>query len=287
MRLFLSADPAGPAGGRAGGGAAPRPGAAPCCAAPCRAGRRGAAGNAMGLLERLRKEWFILGIVLVIAVARLEPAVGVKGGESGRCPAGDAFAPAASAGGAGSAGGGHRSRHPRGRTPSGGPAVLCQLLVAGAASPPPQHPPVAFRPCGPGPALPGVGPVPAAGLGAGRLAAGVRRQGGACGPFCGCPGRKVAGRFAGTCWGAPGALGRPRRNFETWSVPGAQGSGVRRTAQSAGPSCRPRTSSSPPPLRLNRSLFLRYPRSVSRCVPVCIFAGRCTSCMNNTLLFLD
>ncbi|NXH21658.1 NTP7A protein, partial [Bucco capensis] len=34
----------------------------------------------MGLLERLRKEWFILGIVLVIAVARLEPAVGVKGG---------------------------------------------------------------------------------------------------------------------------------------------------------------------------------------------------------------
>ncbi|XP_074010891.1 sodium/bile acid cotransporter 7 isoform X2 [Numenius arquata] len=34
----------------------------------------------MGLLERLRKEWFILGIVLVIAVARLEPTVGVKGG---------------------------------------------------------------------------------------------------------------------------------------------------------------------------------------------------------------
>ncbi|KAM6361328.1 sodium/bile acid cotransporter 7 isoform 4-T5 [Alca torda] len=34
----------------------------------------------MGLLERLWKEWFILGIVLVIAVARLEPAVGVKGG---------------------------------------------------------------------------------------------------------------------------------------------------------------------------------------------------------------
>ncbi|KAI1238578.1 hypothetical protein IHE44_0013313 [Lamprotornis superbus] len=33
----------------------------------------------MGLLERLRKEWFILGIVLVIAVARLEPGVGVKG----------------------------------------------------------------------------------------------------------------------------------------------------------------------------------------------------------------
>ncbi|KAM6301474.1 sodium/bile acid cotransporter 7 isoform 2-T2 [Aegotheles albertisi] len=34
----------------------------------------------MGLPERLRKEWFILGIALVIAVARLEPAVGVKGG---------------------------------------------------------------------------------------------------------------------------------------------------------------------------------------------------------------
>ncbi|XP_062349858.1 sodium/bile acid cotransporter 7 isoform X2 [Cinclus cinclus] len=34
----------------------------------------------MGLVERLRKEWFILGIVLVIAVARLEPGVGVKGG---------------------------------------------------------------------------------------------------------------------------------------------------------------------------------------------------------------
>lgn len=36
----------------------------------------------MGLLERTRKEWFILGIVLVIAVAKLEPAVGVKGGKS-------------------------------------------------------------------------------------------------------------------------------------------------------------------------------------------------------------
>ncbi|XP_038255532.1 sodium/bile acid cotransporter 7 isoform X2 [Dermochelys coriacea] len=34
----------------------------------------------MGLLERARKEWFILGIVLVIAVAKLEPAVGAKGG---------------------------------------------------------------------------------------------------------------------------------------------------------------------------------------------------------------
>lgn len=40
----------------------------------------------MGLLERLRKEWFIAGIVLVIAAARLEPAVGVKGGEFARGP---------------------------------------------------------------------------------------------------------------------------------------------------------------------------------------------------------
>ncbi|XP_075786105.1 sodium/bile acid cotransporter 7 isoform X1 [Pelodiscus sinensis] len=34
----------------------------------------------MGLLERTRKEWFILGIALVIAVAKLEPAWGAKGG---------------------------------------------------------------------------------------------------------------------------------------------------------------------------------------------------------------
>ncbi|XP_058855446.1 sodium/bile acid cotransporter 7 isoform X4 [Acipenser ruthenus] len=34
----------------------------------------------MGLLDRLRKEWFIIGIVLVITFARLEPSVGVKGG---------------------------------------------------------------------------------------------------------------------------------------------------------------------------------------------------------------
>lgn len=54
----------------------------------------------MGLLERLRKEWFILGIVLVIAAARLEPAVGVKGGESGGCP----VCPGSSAGGAGPCG---------------------------------------------------------------------------------------------------------------------------------------------------------------------------------------
>lgn len=35
----------------------------------------------MGLPERLRKEWFLLGIVLAIAAAKLQPAVGAKGGE--------------------------------------------------------------------------------------------------------------------------------------------------------------------------------------------------------------
>uniref|UniRef100_A0A3B5QCI5 Sodium/bile acid cotransporter n=1 Tax=Xiphophorus maculatus TaxID=8083 RepID=A0A3B5QCI5_XIPMA len=34
----------------------------------------------MGLLARLRKEWFIIGIVLVILSAKLLPGVGVKGG---------------------------------------------------------------------------------------------------------------------------------------------------------------------------------------------------------------
>nr|AAH75513.1 solute carrier family 10 (sodium/bile acid cotransporter family), member 7 [Xenopus tropicalis] len=34
----------------------------------------------MGLLERLRKEWFIVGIILVIAAAKLEPTIGGKGG---------------------------------------------------------------------------------------------------------------------------------------------------------------------------------------------------------------
>ncbi|XP_069098721.1 sodium/bile acid cotransporter 7 isoform X4 [Pleurodeles waltl] len=34
----------------------------------------------MGLLERARKEWFILGIVLVIGAAKLQPAIGEKGG---------------------------------------------------------------------------------------------------------------------------------------------------------------------------------------------------------------
>lgn len=90
MRLFLSEDPAGPASGR-WGYTPPRRCAVLRRVVPGRAGRRGAVGRAMGLLERLRKEWFILGIVLVIAVARLEPAVGVKGGESGRCPAGAAL----------------------------------------------------------------------------------------------------------------------------------------------------------------------------------------------------
>ncbi|KAL2079352.1 hypothetical protein ACEWY4_025096 [Coilia grayii] len=34
----------------------------------------------MGLLARIRKEWFIIGIVVAIGCARLEPSVGVKGG---------------------------------------------------------------------------------------------------------------------------------------------------------------------------------------------------------------
>ncbi|XP_053559691.1 sodium/bile acid cotransporter 7 isoform X2 [Bombina bombina] len=34
----------------------------------------------MGLLERMKKEWFILGIILVIIAAKLEPSVGEKGG---------------------------------------------------------------------------------------------------------------------------------------------------------------------------------------------------------------
>lgn len=35
----------------------------------------------MRLLERARKEWFMIGIVLAIAAAKLEPAVGVNGGK--------------------------------------------------------------------------------------------------------------------------------------------------------------------------------------------------------------
>lgn len=35
----------------------------------------------MRLLERARKEWFMLGIVLAIAGAKLQPAVGVNGGK--------------------------------------------------------------------------------------------------------------------------------------------------------------------------------------------------------------
>nr|XP_033796087.1 sodium/bile acid cotransporter 7 isoform X3 [Geotrypetes seraphini] len=34
----------------------------------------------MGLLARIRKEWFILGIVLVIVAAKWEPSIGQKGG---------------------------------------------------------------------------------------------------------------------------------------------------------------------------------------------------------------
>ncbi|XP_018611784.1 sodium/bile acid cotransporter 7 isoform X1 [Scleropages formosus] len=34
----------------------------------------------MALFDRIRKEWFIIGIVLVITFAKLEPSIGVKGG---------------------------------------------------------------------------------------------------------------------------------------------------------------------------------------------------------------
>ncbi|TEA34793.1 hypothetical protein DBR06_SOUSAS11910016 [Sousa chinensis] len=34
----------------------------------------------MRLLERMRKEWFMIGIVLAIAGAKLEPSMGVNGG---------------------------------------------------------------------------------------------------------------------------------------------------------------------------------------------------------------
>ncbi|XP_058406144.1 sodium/bile acid cotransporter 7 isoform X8 [Diceros bicornis minor] len=34
----------------------------------------------MRLLERMRKEWFMVGIVLAIAGAKLKPSIGVNGG---------------------------------------------------------------------------------------------------------------------------------------------------------------------------------------------------------------
>ncbi|XP_071369690.1 sodium/bile acid cotransporter 7-like, partial [Centroberyx affinis] len=34
----------------------------------------------MGLLARIRKEWFIIGIVAVILSAKLQPSLGVRGG---------------------------------------------------------------------------------------------------------------------------------------------------------------------------------------------------------------
>ncbi|GAB1293340.1 Sodium/bile acid cotransporter 7 [Apodemus speciosus] len=40
----------------------------------------------MRLLERLRKEWFMVGIVVAIGAAKLEPSVGVNGGMSSRIP---------------------------------------------------------------------------------------------------------------------------------------------------------------------------------------------------------
>ena len=44
-------------------------------------GENGGVGNIMGLLARIRKEWFIIGIVVVILSAKLQPSFGVKGGE--------------------------------------------------------------------------------------------------------------------------------------------------------------------------------------------------------------
>lgn len=44
----------------------------------------------MRLLERARKEWFMVGIVVAIGAAKLEPSVGVNGGKcrtSARCAA--------------------------------------------------------------------------------------------------------------------------------------------------------------------------------------------------------
>lgn len=35
----------------------------------------------MRLLERVRKEWFMVGIVVAIGAAKLEPSVGVNGGK--------------------------------------------------------------------------------------------------------------------------------------------------------------------------------------------------------------
>ncbi|XP_077445752.1 sodium/bile acid cotransporter 7 isoform X2 [Stigmatopora argus] len=34
----------------------------------------------MGLLAIIRKEWFLIGIVLVILSAKAQPSIGVKGG---------------------------------------------------------------------------------------------------------------------------------------------------------------------------------------------------------------
>lgn len=47
----------------------------------------------MGLLERVRKEWFILGIILVITAAKLQPSIGEKGGKCVVCPAAYCIAP--------------------------------------------------------------------------------------------------------------------------------------------------------------------------------------------------
>lgn len=222
----------------------------------------------MGLLERLRKEWFILGIVLVIAVARLEPAVGVKGGESGRCPAGAALPQLL--------GGRCRGRlrgSPKPPPESPGalrdPAVLCQLLLASA------DPTAGFDCAGRARSCPGLGRVPAAGRGASRPAAGYRGDcAGTCGDFRRDPGRRVPvalpPRMPRLARVPRGRQRRPLRNFET-GVAGGFG----------------RASGSSSPRLVSQSLFLMYPRNISRWVPMCSFARHCTSCLNDTLLFLD
>lgn len=36
----------------------------------------------MGLLEKIKENWFLIGIIVVILAARAEPSIGLKGGKS-------------------------------------------------------------------------------------------------------------------------------------------------------------------------------------------------------------
>lgn len=221
----------------------------------------------MGLLERLRKEWFILGIVLVIAVARLEPAVGVKGGESGRCPAGAALPQLL-----GARCGGRLRGSPKPPPESPGalrdPAVLCQLLLASA------DPAAGFDCAGRARSCPGLGRVPAAGRGASRPAAGYR------GDCADLSAGTLGGGYRWLCRrGCRGSLGCPA------AVRGVR-SGTLKPELPRGSGGRAAGCSSSPRL-VSQSLFLMYPRNISRWVPMCSFARHCTSCSNDILLFLD